>query len=293
MNTVVLFKVAHLSQCVHQVDVCDGFNHCTDGDDEAECDLAQCPVDCECHVLSMYCGILIRHVLNLSAFKALRVRGNAIEVPKAERGATLTLLDVSHNNITMIATADISGFPNLLILDLTRNKINTMAPYSFRDLKRLRRFYLHQYHIKVISSYVFYGMSSLTKLDLSNQTSKAIDTIQQYAFVNLVNVEHLDLSDNVIIQLAAFWRMERLKDINLNGSYLYSVESLENNLEITWNLLNYDASLCCLSSHFKCINAKRVIQMFCELPLPISLTVLLSIYGTLIVFYIYDSIYHT
>eukprot|EP00050_Salpingoeca_kvevrii_P017060 m.61347 g.61347 ORF g.61347 m.61347 type:complete len:566 (+) comp7333_c0_seq1:239-1936(+) len=114
--------------------------------------------------------------------------------------ATLELLDLSHNSITVVPIGSFDGLRGQGQLLLNNNFIQELQPGAFVQANNLTTLNLANNSLAVIATDTFLGLGSVTQLDLSNNPLRAL---QQYAFRGLDSLRNLQLPDANITMIPA------------------------------------------------------------------------------------------
>ena len=108
------------------------------------------------------------------------------------------VLNLTHNEISVIEDNDFSNLPSLQYLDLHQNKITSIKSDTFNNLAKLKVLYLHENRITSIESNTFNNFLNLKRIDLDNNE---ISVIEDNNFNNLPNLEYLYLHQNRITSI--------------------------------------------------------------------------------------------
>lgn len=110
-------------------------------------------------------------------------------------------LDLSYNKFIVLYKDTFIGLNSLRELRLTGNfLISYIEPYTFRTMKFMTSLNLNDLSLKSISKATFDGLSNLRFLNLSGN---AISTIEDGAIQGLVKLQHIDISQNKIVNVNA------------------------------------------------------------------------------------------
>ncbi|XP_025419820.1 toll-like receptor Tollo [Sipha flava] len=158
-------------------------------------------------------------------------------------GATLQVLDLSHNNfdsvnsqvfshlsnlqelylqgnvLSVIGDHGFDGMSALSVLNVASNRLVNLAPELFADTRELREMYLQNNTINVLAPGLFNELSRLLVLDLSeNQLTE--EWVNAATFTGLVRLVLLSLSNNNITKLDAtiFRDLFRLRSLRLDNN---------------------------------------------------------------------------
>ncbi|WAR25547.1 LRIG3-like protein, partial [Mya arenaria] len=130
-----------------------------------------------------------------------------------EISETVSVIDLSYNNLKMISYDLFNGHSSLKKLYLNDNKISSIQPGAFVSLSELRELYL--------------------------QNNK-LYPVEETLFANTRNITHLDLSSNILTSLPADNVISYLDEsIQLNSSSLHKFDVMHNKLLCncsTWRL---------------------------------------------------------
>ncbi|GFR66925.1 leucine-rich repeat neuronal protein 1-like [Elysia marginata] len=150
----------------------------------------------------------------------------------------LELLDLSHNNLTSVAPADIfqadlqqlSGLTLLtpvLALNASHNAIPTLHDTSFENYAGLLSLDLSNNAIHCVSERAFDGLESLQRLDLSHNNISALEDTLFYSLVNLLS---LDLSHNQIEVVYNLHALSSLRYLYLQHNNLHATKPAQPSL---------------------------------------------------------------
>lgn len=164
------------------------------------------------------------------------VEDKALRLDNARR---LKYLSVTHNEIVRIEEDSFGNSRDLLTLDLANNKIETIKRATFQNLKNLKELdltgncltkipdlnvnkqlltiSLGYNKIETIRTGSFRELEFLKKIILSNNRICKIETD---SFIDLINLEELDLSHNRLHHLDRFWMRQQgsLKSLDVRGN---------------------------------------------------------------------------
>ncbi|XP_052286863.1 leucine-rich repeat neuronal protein 3-like [Dreissena polymorpha] len=134
----------------------------------------------------------------------------------------MTFLSLRNNKLTLINGSIAND--NLQTLDLSNNNISVVADEAFKKTTKLKVVNLSQNYLTVISSSLFRSLHELSALDLSYNN---INSIDEKAFVSLAKLNHLNLSNNKLKSLSAdiFINFENLLILDISYNVLHSVPS--------------------------------------------------------------------
>ncbi|CAD1476915.1 unnamed protein product [Heterotrigona itama] len=137
----------------------------------------------------------------------------------SEVGHSLLILRMSHglsSSVSEIPSGPFKFLTNLQHLDFSNNKIKSLPDTAFHFLKRIRRMELQDNEIDNIRKGTFQG-DIHSYLEEVNFSFNMITTIQTHTFVDLPKLTMINLEDNAInrIERRAFMNMKQLQYINL------------------------------------------------------------------------------
>lgn len=159
----------------------------------------------------------------------------------------LSIIDLSHNVISVIPDNYFENFPNLIHLNMSHNEIKSFSILTFEGLADLETLHLSYNKIDKIGMYFarfqnlkelsldhnelssvdeisFKIMSKLVKLNLS---FNKIISIDDSSFQSMVDLEMLQLNDNVLktISRSMFINNNKLRVLDLSGNNITGIES--------------------------------------------------------------------
>ncbi|XP_058066318.1 toll-like receptor Tollo [Anopheles bellator] len=163
-------------------------------------------------------------------------------------GATLTVLDFSHNNIDSLPPAGLSGLGrlsdlrlqangmafvadralegllSLARLDLSLNRLTNLPPELFSEAKHIRELYLQNNSLNVLAPGLFGELRQLMVLDLSHNELTS-EWINGATFGGLSSLVLLDLSHNRVSRLepSIFRGLAALQVLRLSGNRIESI----------------------------------------------------------------------
>ena len=131
---------------------------------------------------------------------------------------TSTVVDLSHNHITMLPSGVFRGLDQCIELDLAYNLISTIEENAFIGLNNLETLQLAFNRLTLIKASMFRGLSHLQTLLLYNNR---ISRLEDEAFKELTHLEYLALSGNSLtLGPKSFKGLSKLKRLYLNDNKL-------------------------------------------------------------------------
>ncbi|GFS98073.1 chaoptin [Nephila pilipes] len=137
---------------------------------------------------------------------------------------TLSILDLSKNNLVRIPREAIQNLEKLSNLNLAGNKITYLNSDDFRNLgKTLKLLDLSENALMQVQNDVFRNMISLEVLNLAYNSIISIDDITFHGGLN--NLKHIILTGNQLqqIPLNALANFRNIKIVNLNENLISSI----------------------------------------------------------------------
>ena len=190
------FKCVRSQICLHTGDICDGYNDCPWNDDELMCTLVgmKCPEKCKCLNFGIICTNVSVDVRSFSNLPHISVHATKCKIK------SLLNLDLNHDMIVLnlstnlISNTCIQKFMrSLTILDLSYNQIIFITKGCFDSLEKLMVLRLQKNKIERIDDNSFYNLTNLLTLDLSNNK---LSTFSKQAFTNITQLNLLILHNN-------------------------------------------------------------------------------------------------
>ena len=190
-----MFKCVRSQICLHIGDVCDGYNDCPWNDDELMCILVgiKCPDTCKCLNFGIVCtnvSIDIRTISNIPHISVHVTKCKIKSIPKFDLKHDIIILNLSSNSISTICT---EKFITLSIYDLSYNQIMFITKDCFNSLERLMILRLQNNRIQRIEDNSFANLTGLVVLDLSNNK---LSTFSKQAFTDIRQLNLLILHNN-------------------------------------------------------------------------------------------------
>uniref|UniRef100_A0A3B4BFE5 TIR domain-containing protein n=1 Tax=Periophthalmus magnuspinnatus TaxID=409849 RepID=A0A3B4BFE5_9GOBI len=139
---------------------------------------------------------------------------------------SVTSINLSNNNISMIQLLNFTHFPNLTKLDLNQNSISNIGKRTFSQLISLKWLILSNNTLLKLEDNVFDGLPKLTELRVNfNQ----IDWVAPNAFRSLNSLTLLDLSNNRLCTIAqlrlAIRHMPQLRKLMIRNNGITTLRS--------------------------------------------------------------------
>lgn len=158
------------------------------------------------------------------------------------------VLDLSNNNISIIAKKAFYYLSSLEVLDLSSNKLTrkelipeifegSFSPDEYLPMKRLRVLRLGNNQLHSLDPDLFEHLPSLEELDLKENTFKIIDQPTEIAIGNIMTLRVLDLSYMELLEIPnrIFHTPQGLQYLNLTGNLLTAIpEALEYAINLKW-----------------------------------------------------------
>lgn len=138
-----------------------------------------------------------------------------------------------------------SNFLNLKLLDLSESKNFKFQVGVFIGLDNLKSLNLSKMSLRDLNNGLFKGLGNLKKLNLSQNEINS-ESIEKTAFFDLLNLNHLDLSNNQLskIEPDMFSGMPNLAELNLSHNSLCHIE--KNGFASLKLLKSLNLSDCCI-----------------------------------------------
>lgn len=187
----------------------------------------------------------------LDCLDTLNLSGNSIRQLSANVFTTvqLNVLDLSRNDLTVIADGSFRYLRYLEELNLRRNSLSILGEDTFSGLIGLISLYLNNNGISVIGANTFAGLRSLIRIDLSYNSLSQIngdmfgrsrlplrklfirnnylDVIPGNTFQSVQNIDFLSLSHNRITKLDdhLFVPLKNLKKLHIQNNAITEISS--------------------------------------------------------------------
>jgi Leucine-rich repeat (LRR) protein len=135
---------------------------------------------------------------------------------------TLSILDLSRNDLTTLQTGQFVGALSLKTLDLTKNHLTELRAGIFDGLAQLQRLLLGLNLIVFVDGKAFQGLSNLRELGLNRNR---IRDVQPGVFDGTSSLARLDLSENYIPALfpSMLGGLSALEELDLSNNPISSI----------------------------------------------------------------------
>ncbi|XP_001232594.2 leucine-rich repeat neuronal protein 3 [Gallus gallus] len=133
----------------------------------------------------------------------------------------LTGLDLSQNNLSSVASINLTKIPQLLSVYLEENKLTELPEECLSGLHNLQELYINHNMLSMIAPGAFIGLSNLLRLHLN---SNGLQMINSKWFEAIPNLEILMIGENPIIRIED---MNFKPLINLRSLVLASINLTE------------------------------------------------------------------
>ncbi len=163
-------------------------------------------------------------VLNI---EELDLRKNRIELIKSYSFKGLSFLKFLYIGQNPIKLIESNAFAFLISLqsnfDLSLQYLSDLSSYFYSNVSnanKINQLTLKSSLISTLKNFTFYGLESLTFLDISENELKSIEI---YAFRNLINLRTIHLKNNLLIAIDLGIFNNNLGDVNFEGNRLTSL----------------------------------------------------------------------
>ena len=137
-------------------------------------------------------------------------------IPQLHHKASLELLDLSHNKLTVLPTDVFLGFDKLQTLDLSHSSLSSIQDGAFNELHNLISLDLSGNNISIINEATFAGLIKLKRLDLSNPNTIPGTVFVSSPFQDLGSLETLIIyKQNSIISASTFSGLNSLQELHI------------------------------------------------------------------------------
>jgi Leucine-rich repeat (LRR) protein len=157
--------------------------------------------------------------LSLNHLEILKINSNNLNIQLESLSLllpkTLTILNLSFNNVTMSQNETSNSFINLRSLDLTKTNILKIEKQSFSGLLKLEKLLLNHNKGLEISNGCFYELKKLAYLDLTDIGLKSLNASNLFNKDNNLTVLILIQNDLNYLDEYSFKDLRNLKILNL------------------------------------------------------------------------------
>ena len=262
--------------CVHPQQICDGQVHCgKSAEDESICTQPLCPENCTCISASVSCSDVGIHdiptTLNHRYFiKILLLINTLIKLYNDSFVGfdSLKHLNLSRNQMKGFYQNQTGCFAmliNLSILDLSHNQLSAIPPMIFAGLKYLLQLDLRHNSIKHIDSMGYLGLESLLHIDLSSQ---GLETIDKSTFIGKNIIASLNLYNNSMKDIPGevLQHLKHLKYLNVRSNKFNSLTLgvLRAVPHIDTMIVDYSWQCCMATSVGDCDSLSENLLSTCE-----------------------------
>ena len=137
-------------------------------------------------------------------------------IPPLKYKASLELLDLSNNKLTVLPKDAFFGLDKLQSLDVSSNSISTLHGGAFNGLHNLLKLDLSYNNISLVDEATFAELSNLKHLDLTNLERFHKTIFISSPFQNLASLMTLDMSvENAVISSATFTGLNSLQHLSI------------------------------------------------------------------------------
>ena len=167
---------------------------------------ADCPEDCMCP----------------NSEQVLCVGARLTTLPQGLASMSLTTVDLTDNDITLITIESLLAIREVVNLKLTDNDIDTIEDGSFHITQSLQTLDLGGNSLRSVHQGTFSGAQRLLHLDISNNLLAQIDG----AFAGMSQLTRLDVKDNRITRLTQFTfrDLASLRYLLLSGNQITQID---------------------------------------------------------------------
>ena len=214
--------------CIHPVNICDGFVHCLNSeDDEQLCLLSSCPEKCKCQGQLIKCH---------SHFPVLLLEINAIRfllLEKVEFGNWHTfekckflqqmIITNSKFKVNVLPDYLLVGLILLMNLTLAECSLTSIGSSDFRDLHSVQDINLQDNQLHILHQNNFSSLVQLAVLDVS---ANNILTLKHCPLCGLYVLQTLNLSSNSLTHIKAdtFQDLMSIRVLDLRDNPLTDVD---------------------------------------------------------------------
>lgn len=194
-------------------------------------------------------GLKELHTLDLSSNQLINIDRNAFDSL-----INLNQLNLSGNPFAIISSTTFSNLTQLCRLDLSRNNLKYLPNGIFASQYALNEVIIEDTAVEKLSNWISRKDNTIDKTVLSNlkiciiRNNRNLVTIDPITFRNVPAIEHLDLSNNNLVQLPReIGDLNDLVTLNISGNKLLSIPhqmgTLKNLKEL--NLIGNDFNCDC------------------------------------------------
>ena len=189
----------------------------------------------------------------------LTISSNSLtKLPRLFHAPELTLLDVTHNDISAVSDKSFMCCKSLRQLHLSNNRITNTSVGAFHGLSLLTEIDLSDNRLRYLSTGLFASCSALSVINLSYNQLTAIDV---GTFAGPTNLRKLDMSWNRLTTLTTNLIHEvllTLVHLSLSGNPLHC------DCQLTWlttysALLDHNTTICCPQQDFRPAVCRHVV----------------------------------
>ena len=250
------FKCPH-AHCIAIHNVCDGFFHCPNGEDESACfeylscpALFKCPSENICVHPNQVCDGTVQCNLShddekycnfhcpLGCFCMGRLTDCSSQSDINNKD---NIIMRTVENLVVLNSDILNKIILSFILNLSFNKLNKLLEKTFAKCDQLRLLDVSMNNLTYINPYTFYGLHQVTSINLEGNPIKLIAT---HAFWGLSNLKVIDLSfSSSLIKTCSFEGLNSLEILNLSYSSLgFISQSLLCGVQDTLQILDITAT---------------------------------------------------
>ncbi len=169
-------------------------------------------------------GLKELHTLNLSSNQLINIDRNAFD------NLPLNQLNLSGNPFATISSTTFSTLTDLRRLDISRNNLNYLPNGIFASQQALNELIIEDTALEKLSNWISRKDKTIDKTVLINlkvciiRNNRQLVTIDAITFRNVPAIEHLDLSNNNLLQLPReIGELHNLVTLNISGNKLKSI----------------------------------------------------------------------
>ena len=267
--------------CIHPTEVCDGRNDCPHGEDEMDCNRSECPSECLCFGLVMFCKQFAKTEVELNHYKSVHLMHVASsELPQLVNCSELANITISDSSVNVLKSYTFSGCGNVQFLHFVNTSIRSIQPRAFYGLTSVERLLLDDTLLTVIEPNTFEGMESLSVLSLINLGVEHINSLSFYGLSKLVK---LNLSSNFIADFPTdiLVYLPQLTDLDISDNPITNVSYVQGNVSNHIRLTVAQPFFCCQTSLFHC--HQHFIKSVCTETLTLAVRLFLTTFGIFII----------